>query len=759
MGEELKVITALQTTNQGSSVTNNPYSTGDIYTCNTNGDLTSSKDDGCIQAEIEDHEDPPLELTADFSDEENEVFLGKAGDEGQVIGDEEETKTDTPSTGGFIQNQPDHVPASAPRPDIHILSDSPNVTPVSHSTDNLRTTGLTDASTQLSPEDSGGKKDANYEAIMSKLETMNSKLLKLDNLESLTISLQEEISRGNVRIEEVSTRVSTVQADLAKYEQKWENTFQSLSGKISELEKCTKSWDKKLEQNRISTAKDLKIIQSGVDSNSKKSLNFEAFLKKSQKKWDSLHSLENNIKKAAEKKFQDLKKLILSETKEEMTEHFQEVSSVAVSPEQWKAITEDIRKAVLKDVQSARSPEVSLPEVQNAIADLRKEMLKEVRAVTPPEVTLQDLQKVKDDLTATIQSYNRDSIGDARAKRENPPERSSFDSLKERAFAKRLNIIVFGLADNNSADQDLKDVSSFFEKQMGLQGLNIQVTYRLGEYVLGALHPRPLVVKFTNMKDRWAVWNNKRKIPYDQSSPIRIQEDLPRKLREDIRVLQRIARKANSNQQKYGEVRVKDYKLNFKGTWYGIEDMKCLPPELHPQSVYSPRSSESVVFFTKHSPLSNHHPSQFTVDGMTFTCVEQYLALAKASLAENETLAKRAMDVKEPAGHKNILNLLRKDVQKKWAEQAPSIILPAIRAKFQQNDHLAQFLIDTYPLAIGEASRDTLWGVGMQLENKDVLDTGKWELNGNLLGNTLAQVRAELIDASTNLTAPNQACP
>lgn len=110
--------------------------------------------------------------------------------------------------------------------------------------------------------------------------------------------------------------------------------------------------------------------------------------------------------------------------------------------------------------------------------------------------------------------------------------------------------------------------------------------------MLGALHPRPLVVKFSNIRDRWAVWNNKGKITYNRGSPIRIQEDLPRKLREDTRVLRRIAKMANSDQQKFGEVRVRDYKLNFKGLWYGMEDIQQLPSELHPRSVYSPRSTE-----------------------------------------------------------------------------------------------------------------------------------------------------------------------
>lgn len=56
------------------------------------------------------------------------------------------------------------------------------------------------------------------------------------------------------------------------------------------------------------------------------------------------------------------------------------------------------------------------------------------------------------------------------------------NKLKERAFAKRHNIIVFGLVDNNSQEEDVKEAEVFFENKMGLPGLEIHVTYRLGTY-------------------------------------------------------------------------------------------------------------------------------------------------------------------------------------------------------------------------------------------------------------------------------------
>lgn len=80
----------------------------------------------------------------------------------------------------------------------------------------------------------------------------------------------------------------------------------------------------------------------------------------------------------------------------------------------------------------------------------------------------------------------------------------------------------------------------------------------------------------------------------------------------------------------------------------------------------------------------------------------------------------------------------------------------ALRAKFFQNRDLARFLMDTYPRLIGEASKNEVWGIGLSLDNKDVLDSSKWRKEGNLLGTSLAKVREELFDRQNRAGATAQ---
>ena len=64
-------------------------------------------------------------------------------------------------------------------------------------------------------------------------------------------------------------------------------------------------------------------------------------------------------------------------------------------------------------------------------------------------------------------------------------------------------------------------------------------------------------------------------------------------------------------------------------------------------------------------------------------------------------------------------------------------------AKFSQNHDLLKALIETGTKAIGEASRDPLWGIGKSLDHPNVLDKDDWQ-GENILGNVLMNVREQL---------------
>lgn len=105
--------------------------------------------------------------------------------------------------------------------------------------------------------------------------------------------------------------------------------------------------------------------------------------------------------------------------------------------------------------------------------------------------------------------------------------------------------------------------------------------------------------------------------------------------------------------------------------------------------------------------------------------------------------------MKDPSEHKRTLNSLKDKNPDQWEENVESVLLAALRGKFKQNNNLKKFLCDTFPRKIGEASVNPIWGIGLQLNNEDVLDTTKWNENGNRLGKALEVIRNELLQSKS----------
>lgn len=316
------------------------------------------------------------------------------------------------------------------------------------------------------------------------------------------------------------------------------------------------------------------------------------------------------------------------------------------------------------------------------------------------------------------------------------------DFMEEQSHTRKNNLIIVGLQEAQDGDDDLPLVNSLFSKTMGVTEVKITDLLRLGKP--GGTGPRPLLVKFASWADRKKVWYAKSKLKEDQSRKIWLQEDMPKPMKDAQRSLYQSFKKAKSMPETFKSVQLRGTKLILDGEAYGENDLQNLPRALRPQSLATRQSESVVVFFGKASPLSNHHPSPFTLDGHQFNTIEQYLAWRRAKVAGKKALINRALSTTNPVICKGILNELRDDNLPKWEEVLDEVITSGLRAKFKQNDNLAQFLIGTYPKTLGEASFNKRWGIGLPLNSKDVFNTSKWQAGGNLLGEKLTLIREEL---------------
>lgn len=176
-----------------------------------------------------------------------------------------------------------------------------------------------------------------------------------------------------------------------------------------------------------------------------------------------------------------------------------------------------------------------------------------------------------------------------------------------------------------------------------------------------------------------------------------------------------------------------------------MEDEHLLLHDLRLSAIATPQSLDAVAFFGRDSPFSNHFHCEFDYGGLSFNCMEQYLACQKAKLANDRGIASKIMKATDPAEHKRALNAMKDAVPNEWKEKVEGILLTVLRAKFHQNEYLNKLLMATHPRKLGEASRDPVWGTGYTLNDEKALDIEAWNKEGNLLGRSLEKVREELV--------------
>ncbi len=153
---------------------------------------------------------------------------------------------------------------------------------------------------------------------------------------------------------------------------------------------------------------------------------------------------------------------------------------------------------------------------------------------------------------------------------------------------------------------------------------------------------------------------------------------------------------------------------------------------------------EDFVFFWG-GTFSQWCPSNFTIDGVTYNCCEQYM-MAKKALMFNDFDAYREIMLEEsPALQKAIGRTVRGFNVPKWEMYCRDIVFDANLAKFTQNPKMLEELFATGELEIVEASpEDKIWGIGLKETNPLAWNKETWQ-GTNWLGEAIMEVRQAII--------------
>lgn len=142
--------------------------------------------------------------------------------------------------------------------------------------------------------------------------------------------------------------------------------------------------------------------------------------------------------------------------------------------------------------------------------------------------------------------------------------------------------------------------------------------------------------------------------------------------------------------------------------------------------------------------LSNWYHSEFMIDYIGFSSMEQYMMFRKAMLFSDKEIADKILKTNDVRYIKELGRKVRNFDDNIWVQHREEIVYTGLYAKFSQNAKLKEKLLKTGDAILAEcAVNDKIWGIGLSMTDKRNQNPNEWR-GLNLLGKNLMKVRQEL---------------
>ena len=380
-----------------------------------------------------------------------------------------------------------------------------------------------------------------------------------------------------------------------------------------------------------------------------------------------------------------------------------------------------------------------LPKIQEDIKDIKNEQLEQSKSLQFVHDEVEDLRTrmdLKDEEVLNLQT--RLDKMEAEAKE----WRQSHDQLERKVMmleshSRRDNLVFENI--NEDQNENCKEkILNLINEDMGItENIILSRVHRLNS----GKSPRPIIVKFHLYPQRELVWSKRSSL---KNSPVVVREDYPAPMAKDRAVLYPFYRAALNRKIK---ARLVQDRLIINDKPYTAADIANdkLPEALKPRNVFESVSEDGKyhLFASKYSPFSNFHQASFTVQGVQFSCSEQYLVYRKAQCSTDAQAASGILKLHDPAKMKRAGLKLDVD-QKLWNQQKVEHMKTALYAKFTQNEQLKAALLETHPTTLVECNKhDKFWSSGVSIFFKNAFDSLSWK-GKNVLGELLTDLREDL---------------
>lgn len=154
--------------------------------------------------------------------------------------------------------------------------------------------------------------------------------------------------------------------------------------------------------------------------------------------------------------------------------------------------------------------------------------------------------------------------------------------------------------------------------------------------------------------------------------------------------------------------------------------------------------------------FSNWYHAEFDYAGQHYVNSEQFMMYHKVLMFHKYELADQIIQTSDPGKCKKIAGQKFPEFDSDlWEKTCQTIVKRGVKAKFAQNKNILTILLSTGNALLAECSPyDKKWGIGIDINDPDRYDVGKWK-GRNLLGRILMEVRDEL--RQEMLASPNYA--
>lgn len=394
-----------------------------------------------------------------------------------------------------------------------------------------------------------------------------------------------------------------------------------------------------------------------------------------------------------------------------------------------EANTKLVVESITKQIDQRLNPVLnSLSEMQNKLDLNNKQSMSALEMAQNVSDKFDKQCKLIDELKAENEALKKDL-------RANNEKLTALNN-----YSRRSNLIFDGITEqpDETSSALLDKIHQVFGKMniSNYKCIKLERYHRLGHKA--GKSNRPVIIRFSFFQDRELIWSNKKNL---KGSQIYLREDFCKETLEYRQSLFPIIKAAKSDGKRcvvVGDTLIIDGKRYPRGALHN------LPENLNLRNLSSKQDESSLAFYGVNHPLSNFYPCQFSVEGETFNCVEQFYQSHKARFFKDDITASEIMQTKDPAMQKRLSRSIRDYCEETWEPAAKDCLYNGILAKFSQNIDLRKFLIDTGDLVLLEASpRDQYWGTGCSLSSPNTLIVSSHP-GQNYAGHILMSVRSQL---------------